>query len=98
MYRLSKSTRKDKKWMITTNENKKKLHFGATGYEDFTIHKDEQRKEKYLIRHKKKEDWSKKGIQSAGFWARWLLWNKTTLDKSITFTEKKFNIKIIIDV
>ena len=43
------STRKDKKYMIM-NDNNKWVHFGQLGYEDFTKHLDEQRRETYLKR------------------------------------------------
>ena len=29
------------------------IHFGASGYEDYTIHKDDKRKELYIKRHEK---------------------------------------------
>lgn len=38
------------------NNEKQKIkttHFGASGYSDFTQHKDEERKKRYLERHKK---------------------------------------------
>ncbi len=38
-----KSDKPNKKLYIITNDNKK-VYFGATGYSDFTIHKDEERK------------------------------------------------------
>jgi hypothetical protein len=34
MYILTKSTRKGKKYMLTTPSNKQ-IHFGATGYSDY---------------------------------------------------------------
>ena len=46
---LKVSTRKDKKWMVKYQG--KYIHFGAKGYEDFTIHKDEDRRAKYRKRH-----------------------------------------------
>ena len=33
------------------------VSFGSKGMEDFTIHKDEERKKLYLKRHEKNEDW-----------------------------------------
>ncbi len=45
---------------------------------DFTIHKDEQRKQRYIDRHKTNENWLKSGIDTPGFWSRWLLWNLPT--------------------
>ena len=43
------SYRKDKKYMIL-NDNKKFVHFGQLGYEDFTKHMDENRRRLYLTR------------------------------------------------
>ena len=51
------------------------LSFGAVGYSDYTIHKDFERKERYVARQSKHEDWHKSGLYTAGFWSRWLLWN-----------------------
>lgn len=89
---LQKSNKSDKKYMVTVGS--KTIHFGAAGYSDYTKHKDPERKERYIIRHQKKENWTKSGIQTAGFWSLWLLWNKPTLQESIKSTEKKFNVKI----
>ncbi len=80
-----------KKYYIITNDNKK-VYFGATGYSDFTLHKNEQRKQLYIYRHKNNENWSKSGINSAGFWSRWLLWNLPTISSSYQDIKKRFNI------
>ena len=96
IYILSKSSRKDKKWMVETQEGKT-IHFGGAGYEDFTIHKNLARKTSYTVRHIN-EDWTKSGIDTAGFWAKNLLWNKPTLEGSIRDTERKFDIKIIRNI
>ena len=85
--KLSKSSRPAKKYMVRIGN--KTIHFGAAGYEDFTTHKDETRKEKYLARHRN-EDWT--NIHSAGFWARWLLWNKATLTESIRDVSKRSGV------
>jgi hypothetical protein len=73
---------------------KKTIAFGARGYQDFTIHKTVERKNRYIKRHKRKESWKKSGITTAGFWSRWLLWNKTSLKSSANDIQKRFNIKI----
>ena len=31
------------------------VHFGAKGMSDYTIHKDDERKYRYIMRHKKNE-------------------------------------------
>ena len=68
-----KSDRPDKKYFIITNDNKK-IYFGQASASDFTLHKDEARKQRYINRHKKNENWNNK--DTAGFWSRWLLWEK----------------------
>ena len=60
---------------------------------DFTIHKDEARKQRYINRHKNgNENWNKSGIDTAGFWSRWLLWNLPTIKTSYEDIKRKFNI------
>jgi len=43
------SSRKGKKYMVKTPDDKW-VHFGALGYEDFTKHKDQKRRDNYLKR------------------------------------------------
>ena len=65
-----KSDKPDKKYYIIT-KTEKKVYFGAAGYSDFTkTNKDEARKQRYIKRHENNEDWSKSGIDTAGFWSR----------------------------
>jgi hypothetical protein len=92
---LYRSSSSDKKFSIRPLEGTKVVHFGAKGYEDFTKHKDEERKKLYLERHQKNEDWTKQGILTPGFWSRWLLWNKPSLSESIEDVEDRFNVDII---
>ena len=94
---LRKSTRSDKKYMVTVikpNGTKKTVHFGQDGYSDYTKHKDKDRMKRYESRHKPRENWTKSGIDTAGFWSKWILWNKPTITESIKSTETKFNITI----
>ena len=92
IYFLKPSTRKNKKFMITTPDNKK-IHFGDSRYQDFTMHKNKERKELYIQRHQARENWN--DLNTAGFWSRFLLWEKPTLEQAIEFIENKFNINII---
>ena len=62
---------KDKYYIII--ESGKEVNFGASGYCEFTKYKDGERKMRYLNRHKKNEDWTKSGKDTAGFWSKWLL-------------------------
>ena len=75
--------------------NGKVVSFGADGFTDFTLSGDEEKKRLYLLRHKPRENWTKSGITTAGFWARWLLWNKDTIEASIEDIQDRFNVKII---
>ena len=89
---LQKSNRSEKKYMVTIG--KKTIHFGSSPYKSYEIHKDKARMLRYLNRHRSRENWSKSGIKTAGFWSRWILWNKPSLLASIKDTEKRFNIRI----
>ena len=92
---LKKSRTKDKKYDAVIDGNKT-IHFGAKGYSDFTIHKDEERKGRYITRHKKNENWN--DPMTAGFYAKNILWNKTSVKASVEDTNKKFkniHIKLI---
>jgi hypothetical protein len=61
---------------------------------DFTIHKDPERKKDILHRHSKNEDWN--NPLTAGFYSRWILWNKPTITESIRDTNRRFpNLNII---
>jgi hypothetical protein len=89
---LSKSSRSDKKYMVEVDG--KTVHFGASGYSDYPTHKDSERKQRYITRHKARENWAKSGMKSAGFWSRWLLWGEPTISGSIKEIERKFNVTI----
>lgn len=91
---LCPSTRKEKKWMVLLPDERT-VHFGASGYSDYTKHHEEERMKRYIKRHKKNENWNKSGMDTAGFWSRWILWNKPSLRDSIKHTENKFNIRIV---
>ena len=86
---IKKSKRKDKKFEAIV-DGKKTVHFGAAGMSDYTMHKDPERKDRYINRHKKNENWGKSGVMTAGFLSRFFLWNKTTKTSSIQDLNKKF--------
>ena len=89
---ITKSKKKHKKFdaNIKTKDSENNISFGASGYSDFTKHKDEKRKDRYISRHKKNEDWNKSGIDTAGFYSKHLLWNKDSFDKSFKSLKNKF--------
>jgi hypothetical protein len=78
------------KYYIITNKNKK-VYFGAVGYSDFTIHKDEARKQRYIIRHIKRENWSRTGIDTAGWWSLKYLWLYPTKKEAYKNIKKDLN-------
>jgi hypothetical protein len=92
---ITKSNRPGKKWRANFEGLKKTVHFGQEGAEDYTMHKDAARQERYVNRHNnERENWTTSGITTAGFWSRWLLWNKPSLKASAKDIEKRFNVKI----
>ena len=89
---ITKSKKPEKKYDARI-DGKKTISFGATGYEDFTTHKDPKRKQRYLNRHKKNEN--PNDHKTASFYATNILWNKPTLSESIKDTNNRFkNINI----
>lgn len=89
---IQKSPLKQKKFRVTFENSGKHVDFGATGYSDYTIHKDPNRKQRYITRHKKRENW--KDPYTAGFWSRWFLWEKPSLQEAKKFMNNRFNIKL----
>ena len=50
---------------IFTDDKGKKVkttHFGAAGFSHYPIHKDDERKKRYIDRHKKSENWNNTSI------------------------------------
>ena len=75
---LDYSTRKNNKYMVTLPGGKK-VHFGSPKYSDFTIHKDKERRDKYLSRamkiKNKKGELTHNNPESSNFWSVHLLWD-----------------------
>lgn len=91
---IKPSKAKDKKMTAVFYDGDKKVkttHFGSAGMSDYTKHGDEERKQRYLDRHRKNEDW--KNPQSAGALSRFVLWNKPTISASIADYAKRFGLK-----
>ena len=86
---ISKSNKSDKKLKAVINDNKT-IHFGSFSHSDFTKHNDPKRKELYINRHKERENWTKSGVDTAGFYAKHILWGEKTIEKSIDKLNNKY--------
>lgn len=79
----------------TETKRSKTIKFGASGMKDYTLYqregKDEaeKRKSAYIARHSKTENWGKSGVDTAGFWSRWILWNLPTITASLADAKKR---------
>lgn len=92
---LSFSPNPKKKYRVIVSDGKRKktLDFGQAGAEDYLIHKNLVRKNRYIQRHSGMgEDWNDPFTR--GFWSRWLTWEKRNIADAINNIERKFNIKI----
>ena len=68
----------------------KTVRFGQAMASDFTKNKSETRKQRYLDRHRAREDWN--DPTTAGFWSRWVLWNLPTFAQSLADVKKRFDL------
>lgn len=94
LYYLTKSNRKDKRFTITTPDNKK-IHFGSKTGSTYIDHRNAIKRRNYILRHSRlNEDWN--DLYSAGNYAFRLLWGMyDNLNDNIKDMEKKFKIKIV---
>ena len=90
---IQQSRKKGKK-LDAVIDGKKTVSFGQKNASDFTLHKDEERKERYIARHQKNENW--RDPKTAGFYSRFVLWNKPTIQASVNDLNKRYkNINFI---
>lgn len=93
LQRFTKSHKPNKKFdanLLIDNERIRLVPFGEKGFEDYTDHKDIKRKELYLHRHSKRENWG--DPLAPGFWSRWYLWNLPTKVDSESDLRKRFGL------
>lgn len=75
------------KFYIITNQGKK-IRFGAKGYEHYTEgHLDVKRRDRYLNRHKKRENWN--DPNTSGYWAAKYLWTYPTYKEAYQEIKKE---------
>ena len=87
---IKASTNPKKKLMAVFENPKKTIHFGSAGMSDYPQNKDDDRKKRYLDRHRKNEDWS--NPRTAGALSRWILWNLPTRRASIADFKRRFSL------
>jgi len=97
MYKLTEikaSTRPDKKYMATflntVTGRHKTVHFGATGYTDYTLDADKETRAKYRARHEKDLTGC---LTSAGYLSYYILWGDShNIVKNISAYKKRFDL------
>lgn len=72
----------------------KTVRFGQFGASDYTQHKDPGRMKRYVDRHEKREDWTRAGKYTPGFWSKHLLWSKPSFTDALKLAEQKVGEKI----
>jgi len=91
---VSKSNRKGKKFkaVFTYDDgHTHTTHFGAKGMEDYTTHKDKERRARYRKRHKK--DLKTKDYTRAGYLSYYILWgDETNITDAVKSYKKRFKL------
>lgn len=70
----------------------KTIPFGSSNHSNYTIHHDEERRKRYILRHSRSENFN--DFMSAGSLSKHLLWgSSTSLRENIKTFKKRFNLK-----
>lgn len=85
---IIKPSDKPQKKYVAIIDDKKHIYFGQAGASDMTQHKSEERKNRYIDRHSKRENWN--DPTTPGFWSRWILWESPTLVGAVRNINRKF--------
>ena len=96
LVKVEDSKAKGKRYTAVFRDSKsgreKRVNFGDASMENFTIHKDPERRKRYLNRHKSREDWN--NPVSPGALSRWILWGESSsFAKSVTDYRRRFKLK-----
>jgi hypothetical protein len=89
--KIRPSAKPEKKYDATFETDSgrtKTVSFGASGYTDYIKSGDEERKKRYLDRHRNNENWN--DPDTPGALSRWILWNKPTLVDSVKDYKRRF--------
>ena len=85
---LIKPSKKADKKFDAIIDGKKTVSFGSSQHSDFTKHGSEARKQRYLDRHKARENWN--DPTTAGSLSKNILWNKQSISASVKDMDKQF--------
>jgi hypothetical protein len=96
-YALRKSDKPDKKYYVEiegASGRRKRIYFGDSSAKDYTLFnalERDERKRRYIQRHKAREDWS--NPETAAFWAKHILWGDTpSVQTNLRRTLSRFNL------
>lgn len=84
------SGKKKYKAIFNINGKKKSTTFGARGYSDYTIHKDINRRNRYIARHL--VDLKTKDPTRAGYLSMYIIWNYPTVEQSVVDYKKRLKV------
>ena len=80
--------KKDKAIFTKPDGKTKTIHFGASGYDDYTTHNDKDRRDRYRKRHEKD---LKGDPMRAGYLSYYILWgDSTNIKTNIRAFKKQF--------
>lgn len=90
LVKVIKSPKPGKKYRAIFDDGKT-VDFGASGMEDYTMHKDTERRERYLSRHR--HDLETNDPRRAGYLSYYILWGPSTnMDINIALYKKRFGL------
>lgn len=94
VFHLCESDDKKHLWKIVNKETV--IYFGDRDCKNFTASRNVKDKLEYIKSHN--NFWDNTNFKTGDFWVRWLLYNKSTIEKSIEDIETRFPIKIVFEL
>jgi len=90
---IKKSDKKTKKYDAVFYDKEKDktkiVSFGQRGASDFTLHKDETRRNRYILRHWK--DLKSNDPTKAGYLSMFILWNDKNINTALRDYKRRYN-------
>ncbi len=84
-----RTSHKSSKTYDAVINNDKIISFGASGYSDYTMNKDQLRRQSYISRHSN-EDWSRANLLSPAWLSRFILWENPSLEEAVRNANQKY--------